>query len=822
MPWFRKWQALPADEHLDLDYMRQAISLEMHRRSRDLLTLAADVMRRARARAAWAGHELEADTRAEQHKALEAMSEAYEALARLVEQEPDNLTACRKQWLAFRRTVRPVVLAGPDVNFDQLVYIKRYSGGFHLQPGIHGIKYPDGGDIYVQTGLEPTSAPSPLIGDRIPKGYAQDLDLWYDADRIVFSHMDKRRIQKLYEMKLDGSELTKVTDGNYHDVDPAYLPDGKIVFASLRAEAAAMCSKGLGNVAAGGSDQGNIYRVDPASGDIRRLSYCKDDDCYPHVLNDGRIVFLRWDYQERGVNEIMSLWAVRPDGTYADGYYRVHLDYREIIMALRDARAVPGGTRWITAAGGAHYSANEGVVMLCDTFAGINNPEGLLNVTPNASPTPQGLGSKLRTIPEGGVPYIGGYTKKPYALSEKSFLATFGFDMPMSCNGWLYYLDVWGNKELIHRDKLMETVAVHPVRKRPKPPVIPDMTDQEANHATVFVENVYRDLPGVEKGEVKYLRIAQQMFWITRAGRPGLQYHPLANGAECFGYPGTGGPVRVIGTVPVHEDGSAGFEVPAGADLYFQALDENYRAVQRMRTHVELAPGEKRGCVGCHETRGDTARPRVLTTAMKSTPVRPEAPPWGDRAVMNYEKMIQPIFEAKCVKCHGAKDPKAGLDLTANRGGQGFMQSYRSMFGLKPTDPTPRVVWNAAGPVKRQRVKKPDHPWWEIMFDHVIVRKSIKGQGSLVNIPREYGAIRHPLATKLVEDKKHARLLSRDQTETLMTWFDVQSPYFDTYMFQASIDGKSRLMRVKVEPYAPFGDSREHTIHWPAEKTARK
>jgi hypothetical protein len=41
-------------------------------------------------------------------------------------------------------------------------------------------------------------------------------------------------------------------------------------------------------------------------------------------------------------------------------------------------------------------------------------------------------------------------------------------------------------------------------------------------------------------------------------------------------------------------------------------------------------------------------------------------------------------------------------------------------------------------------------------------------------------------------------------------------------MFQASIDGKSRLMRVKVEPYAPFGDSREHTIHWPAEKTARK
>ncbi len=814
--WFKAWQSVPQEEHLNLDYMRQAISLEMHRRGKDLLTLAADVKRRAEERAVWSRPQLAPEQAQALDAAIEQMNAAYQEMAQFIESNSKDLSGCRKQWLQWRRTVRPVVLNAPDVDFDQLVYLKRYAGGYHLQPGIHDPQYADGGDIYVQAGLEPTAPIQPLIGDKIRKGFAQDLDLWYDADRIVFSHTDEKRLQKLYEIKLDGSGLQKVTDGLYHDVDPAWLPDGGIVYGSMAAEAGIMCESSLGMVDPGGMCHTGIFRLNTERDEIRRLTYCKDDDCYPAVLNDGRVMWMRWDYQERGVDEIFSLWAIRPDGTGSDGFYRVHIPDSKIIESLRDARAVPGSNKLIVAAGGTHRSGQEGIIMLCDTSKGINSMEGFYTVTPQGSQISRGFGSELKTIAEGGVPYIGGCTQKPYALSEKSFLASFSYDMPASSNFQLYFMDVWGNKELIHRDKMMDCVAVQPVRKRPKPPVLPDLTDQSKTYATLYVEDVYRDLPGVEKGEVKYLRIAQQMFWLTRANTQGIQYHPLANASECFAY-GTGGPVRVIGTVPVEEDGSIYFEAPAKVDLYFQALDKDHRAVQRMRTHVEFAPGENRGCVGCHETRGDTVSGVTMRQAISKQPVRPTPPPWGDSTLINYETMVQPVFDSKCVKCHGEKEPKGGLDLSSKKDQYGFMQSFRSMYGLKPGDGTPRVKWAHEGPVKAERAKSPDHPWWNIMWDYIIIRQSVNGQLSIPNIPKEYGAIRHPLATKLVEDEDHAKLLSEQEKELIMTWFDVQSPYFDTYMQQAGNGRGKKLVRVKVDPYPPFGESRDHVIHRPDE-----
>jgi mono/diheme cytochrome c family protein len=341
------------------------------------------------------------------------------------------------------------------------------------------------------------------------------------------------------------------------------------------------------------------------------------------------------------------------------------------------------------------------------------------------------------------------------------------------------------------------------------------MTDPTKTYATCYVDNVYADLPNVEKGQVKYLRIAQQMFWITRAGQPGLQYHPLANASECFGYPGTGGPVRVFGLVPVEPDGSAHFQVPAGVDLYFQALDENYRAVQRMRTHVEFAPGEKRSCIGCHETKDVAVKIRPKGIALGKDPVRPTPPQWGDTTLIDYEKMVQPIFDAKCVKCHGNEKAKGGLNLSDKRDKYGFMQGYRAMFGLKPSDPTSNVVWTREGEVKKERFRGDRHPWYDIMYDYVIVRRSVRGEDSLVTPTKKYGAIAHPLVTTLLEKKSHQKLLTDEQLRLLVTWFDIQAPYFDTYMQQVRRGRDRSLERVRVDPWEPFGPVREHTIHRP-------
>jgi hypothetical protein len=770
--WYERWAAVPDDEHLPFDYARQAISLGMHRRGTDLLTLAADVMRRAEAKADWARSIHGGDDRA-----VAAMREAMATLTQTV--KAGDLASQRAAWLTWRRTARLAVLSGKDIDFEKIIYLKRFSGGHHIQPTIHANKYPPGGDIYIQDGLEPTSPTTPVIGEKLPPGYVQDLDLWYEADKLVFSRTDGPRRgshQQLYEMGVDGEGLRQLTDSNYEDVDPAWLPDGSVVFGSTRAEAGIMCLNA-------GAHHTNIYRLLPDKETIWRLSYCKDDDAYPYVLNDGRVVFMRWDYQERGVDEIFSLWAVRPDGSYADGFFRVHIPDRLIIQALKGPRPIPDSQK-LVAMGSSHRAGNEGTIVVCDVKAGINNPRAIRDVTPYHSTIGRGSGELMRPVEEGGVPYIGGYYAQPWALSEKTFLVSGGYDMPISCNFHAYYIDAWGNKELLHRDKLMEAMAVVPLRPRPAPPIIAPVRDPEKTYATCYVENVYNDLPGVEKGQVKYLRILEQLFWMEGCEFTGSFQRPSGTGQ---------GATRVIGIVPVAEDGSAAFEVPSDCPVYFQALDEHYRGIQRMRTHVEFAPGEVRGCMGCHETKSVATPPSPTGLASAKKPVRPTPPPWGDTAFIDYEKMIQPVLEAKCVKCHSGDKPKGNLLLTSKKGPRGFMQSYRSFFGLPAGETFP----------KSRHRNAPDNETWKAMTERVcFFFRETNGE---VTRPMQFGSPHAPLAKKLVGDPAHRKLLTDGEMRLFMAWLDVRAPYYSHYV-------RRRKQAVRVKAFEPFGEVRTHKV----------
>lgn len=808
--WFQAYMAKDAAYHLPFDYARQVITLGMHRRREDLLRLSTDIGRRAIERGQWlireGGNEVLVTTN------TQAMKKAWSDLSRFADSGDD--TQFHSAWLAWRRRVRDLVLQGSDVDFDSMVYIKRHSAQTHLQPGAHSAgQFANGGDIFIQTGFDPRAPTRSLVADQLGGGFGHDLDLHWDAERIVFSwKAGKSNLQKIYEVDLNGSDLKPVTDGPFDDVDPAYLPDDEVVFGSTRGSVGIMCATSLDKLGSNGASgvwnglHTNIYRTRNGFSDILRLSYCKDDDAYPHVLNDGRIVFMRWDYQERGVNQLFTLWVINPDGTGADGFHKVHIPSDEMVQALRDTRAVENSSLLISSGGG-HYNYSEGCLVLGDPRMGINNPESLANLTPFSSPVLHGWG-ELQTVAEGGVPYFGGYYCKPWPLSEKSFLASATFDQPNSNNFQLYYLDVWGNMELIQRDKIFETVAAAPIRKRTRPSVLPDRRNEELSYATLYMGDVYADLPGVEEGEVKYLRILQMIHWLRETGENGVQWHPKANPGEAFAF-GTGGPVRTVGIVPVSEDGSAYFEVPSDADIYFQALDKDFRAVQRMRTHVEFAPGEIRGCIGCHETKSDVVNVQSMGRALATMkPNRPKPPPWGDQTFINYEKHIQPIFNAKCVECHAGKADQGWLDLSAKRGPFGFMQGYRAFYGLKATDPTPLVDWTVTG-VKPRKVKTPrnhDHPWWKVMKDDILVRED--GDMGRVTPPKRFGSVRHPFATHLVEDPEHRKRLSNEELQLLMNFLDVQAPYFETFRQRS---GKN-LIQIRLKPYAPFSKNRQHHI----------
>jgi hypothetical protein len=168
-------------------------------------------------------------------------------------------------------------------------------------------------------------------------------------------------------------------------------------------------------------------------------------------------------------------------------------------------------------------------------------------------------------------------------------------------------------------------------------------------------------MEGVERGSIKYLRIneAVPQYWDTkRKWNP--NYHSAQWSAALW-------PRVQWGIVPVEEDGSAHFLVPADRNIFFQALDANYMEVQRERTYVNYRPGETRTCVGCHERSGKAPSPMANNTplALRRPPSRPGPQPGetDPRQVIHYPSDIQPILDAKCVSCHGATKPDADLSL---------------------------------------------------------------------------------------------------------------------------------------------------------------
>ncbi len=224
--------------------------------------------------------------------------------------------------------------------------------------------------------------------------------------------------------------------------------------------------------------------------------------------------------------------------------------------------------------------------------------------------------------------------------------------------------------------------------------------------------------------------------------------------------------------------------------VYFQALDKDFRGIQRMRTHVEFMRGEFRGCIGCHETREYTVKLRNKGMALDKKPVMPDPPPWGANSYISYQDMIQPVFEKKCVKCHSGAKPKGGIDLTAKKDKKGYMESYRSLFGVPKGKPIPRSF------------RKSLNPTWDAMTKKVaFFLNETKGE---VTKPYQFGSPQAPVATKLVKDPEHRKLLTDDEMRLIMAWLDVRAPYTDSYY-----RGKQTL---KITPPDPFGDSREWKV----------
>jgi hypothetical protein len=246
-----------------------------------------------------------------------------------------------------------------------------------------------------------------------------------------------------------------------------------------------------------------------------------------------------------------------------------------------------------------------------------------------------------------------------------------------------------GHVELLHRDPLTSCWRPIPLVARPVPPVLSSSLDAplaKNKQAVCMVQDIYHGLVDVPRGTIKYIRILEQIPRPWAAQLKGMidhydQQHIVITKDTHLGL------TVQHGVVPVEKDGSAHFIVPAFGNVFFQALDENYMAVQTERTYVDYMPGETRSCIGCHETPESASKTMKVDKEGRNTPTafarKPSMPgpqigeARGQRP-LHYEIDVQPVFDKHCVSCHSGAEPKAGLSLSGEKT-RLFNVSYESL-----------------------------------------------------------------------------------------------------------------------------------------------
>jgi len=585
------------------------------------------------------------------------------------------------------------MLTHPELKFDRLLFVKQKGRSFSTYTGHLSNKNP-GGNLCL---LSPVSAEGKVteLVPELPNGVFGRFDLSPDATKVVFCHAKDEGPFRIYEIDIDpntgrrrGTKLRQRTfstdretetieqfDGcfcgkGYDDIDPIYLPDGNIMFASTRSERSVLCFPATVTT---------LHLMDADGKNIRCISRGQVNETNPCVLHDGRVIYMRWEYVDKGFGNAQSLWLVRPDGSGSD-----HVHKNNLIRpgAMVNACSIPGSQKIITIAAG-HHGGMAGPVVLVDNRRNRRNAQGLTNITPELSYP--GLFPMKAT---------GGPFREPHPFSEKFYLVSHrpaGVEFNKEAEYGIYALDAWGNRAEIYRDPQLSCHQPTPLRPRTVPPILASVADTDGvdtskakmeGLATMFLADVYQGMPGIERGRVKYIRVmdALNLGWYDtwRAGKQGD-----AGGGQQASAVSLGGDVaikKIHGLATVHEDGSALFTVPANENIYFQALDENYMELQRMRTFINLMPGENRSCVGCHEVRRKAPRLKHAMPIATDHPVETLYPQPGDTGprMVHFNQDIQPILDKHCIGCHGRDKPKGELTLTGDVTTH-FSRSYENL-----------------------------------------------------------------------------------------------------------------------------------------------
>ena len=755
---------------------------------------------------------------------------------RLGQLASENVPASDPRWrslyldaCAARRKAR---LAPLRSRATQFVYAKHFI--FGCMQGLAGkydipdeqirdytLAFKQGGQLCLGTLLEDGSVKHEILLEK-PEGTICYPNLSWDARTLVFSMRDNFETDSyyLYTMDMATRRVKQITfpifeDGKplpVADCEPTFLPDGDIVFTSTRDVHISDCWYRAG---------GNIYRCNVDGRNMCRLTFDQLMTNHPQVLQDGRVVFTRWEYNDRSALFNHPLIAMNPDGTAQMEYYGNNSMFPAAII---HARGVPASDKAIALIAG-HHSIYKGKLGLIDRSKGIQAGQGIefVNTKLNGTPGREPADFIRPEPPDPARPYLdfkidifgqfGPQYSHPYAFDEENYLCSFcpegylppygPFNPPLGA----YYMKPDGVRELLAFDNWQGTGQIVPVMPRTAPPVRASLVNARNNNGVFTIQDVYQGpgLAGVPRGTAKKIRVVALEYRVCRMGygqnggecETGLCQTPISLNS------GSWDVKHVLGEVDIEADGSCSFEVPAHAPVYFQVLDAKGYTIQSMRSWATLQNGERLSCIGCHENKTDAGAqpPTNLKTTLALSKPPQQLKPFGDNehplvkrlesqswldSVENYlgvnaprsldpdapaagfsfVEQIQPIFDRHCVRCHNeSKIAESKISLT----GELARPETIKLIGAGHVDPKRAYTQSY---VTITTSGKPDkNPWmtW------------LKPRSRAVMLPPYHTGASQSRIMDYFESDHYDVQVSENEKRTFACWLDLLVPFCGSY-----------------------------------------
>ncbi len=590
-------------------------------------------------------------------------------------------------------------------------------------------------DALVAWSLEQPALPPRTIFAAEPGKMIQQPELHYDADRLLFSMPGPEGAFQVFELDLRRQKVRQVTNDTGPDIDngdPCYLPDDRIIFNSTRLFIGVPCEDGRSYVS-------NLCLTDAGGTKTRILTFDQESNWYPTVLNDGRVLYTRYEYANISHQFGRLLFRMNPDGTGQVAYYGSNSYWPNSIFY---ARPIPNHPTMVVGVVCGHHGPNKtGRLVLLDPARGSRETAGAIQTIP-------GYGKPVERVVEDHL-YADDWPKfvQPWPLNDRYFLVSARLH-PGQDEYAVYLVDIYDNITEVATLPGYSLFEPIPLQKRTRPPRLPDRVDLERQEATIYLTDVYegeamRDVP---RGTVKRLRLFTYNY---------LYRDTLSRGFGHLATPGIDGPWEprfLLGTVPVEADGSALFKVPANTPISVQPIDEEGRAVQLMRSWYTAMPGERFTCVGCHESPNQS--PPASPGIALSKPASAITPWQGSPRGFDFEHEIQPLLDQHCVDCHDGTR-SIPLDLTRKT------EAEKLRISREYQQKTESVISTIFTP--------------SYLALHPYVRRPHAESNGGAQVPAEFSADTS-LLVQLLKKGHHRVSLGKDAWERIYTWIDLGAP----------------------------------------------